>query len=127
MIMADTFAIVLSIVGFLLSLQGLWLVSLAMWPSRVALTVGRCESNAVRSFLVGIVATTVVVVLTTIAGKAMGAVGQVVAWAIGSLFTVYANVGVAGLATHVGRRLPSPADKGRAWRTMVRGGIALEL
>ena len=127
MIMADTFAIALSIVGFLLSLQGLWLVSRAVWPERVRLSAGRCERNAIRSFFVGAVVTTLMVVLATITGKAMGAVGQVIAWAIVSLYTVYANVGVAGLATHVGRRLPSPADERTPWRATVRGGVALEL
>jgi hypothetical protein len=127
MIMADTVAIALSIIGFLLSLQGLWLVSAALWPRRVRLAAGRCEVNAIRSFFVGVVVTTIMVVVTTIAGKAMGAVGQVIAWAIVSLYTVYANVGVAGLATHVGRRLPSPADERMPWRATIRGGVALEL
>jgi hypothetical protein len=43
------------------------------------------------------------------------------------LYQLQANIGVAGLATTIGRRLPSPTDQLSPWRATLRGGIALEL
>ena len=44
-----------------------------------------------------------------------------------SLFVLFASTGVAGLATTIGHRLPSPADADRPWKATIRGGIVLEL
>jgi hypothetical protein len=43
------------------------------------------------------------------------------------LFVTYASAGVAGLATVVGERLPSPADAQCPWKATIRGGVILEL
>jgi hypothetical protein len=127
MLLADIFSIALSIVGFLLSLQGLWMLSRALWPNRVQNASLRVYRNSVASFLIGLLIILLVVVLAVFTARRGGAPGQFFAFALGSSFVVYANVGVAGLATHIGRRLPSPVDVQRPWRATVRGGVALEL
>jgi hypothetical protein len=38
-----------------------------------------------------------------------------------------AHTGVSGLATSIGRRLSSPLDEQRPWRSTLRGGLVLEL
>jgi hypothetical protein len=38
-----------------------------------------------------------------------------------------AHTGVSGLATSIGRRLASPLDEQRPWRSTLRGGVVLEL
>lgn len=126
MLLADIFSIALSIVGFLLSLQGLWMLSRALWPGRVQNASFRVHRNGVASFFLGLVIVIVVLIIAASLSK-LGAPGQFFAFAIGSAFVVYANIGVAGLATHIGRRLPSPSDALRPWRATVRGGVALEL
>jgi hypothetical protein len=126
MLLADIFSIALSIIGFLLSLQGLWMMSRALWPLRVQNASFRVYRNSIASFVLGLVIIGAVLVLAVAAAK-LGAPGKLFAFALGSAFVVYANVGVAGLATHIGRRLPSPADTLRPWRATVRGGVALEL
>src|SRR5688572_23101370 len=119
MLFGDVIAIALSIVGFLASLQGLWLVCLAMWPQRVRRAVDRCERQAGRCFLVGVVLTGLfALVVAVIAGKG-GTVGQLTAFALGFLYLVYAGIGVTALATHIGRRLASPADAERHWKATV--------
>ena len=127
MLMADVFSITLIIVGFLLAQQGLWLMSRALWPGRCAAATVRCRRNPVACVLLGIPVTVVAVVSIAVAGNALGAIGQVSAFALAILYWIYANVGTAGFVTHVGQRLSSPADETRPWAATVRGGVAIEL
>src|SRR6266516_7053806 len=127
MLMADVLSITFSIVGFLLAQQGLWLVSRALWPRRFAAATLRCRRNPVASFGVGLPVTAGTILLITIIGKRFGAIGQIAAFTLFVLFWIYANVGVAGLVTHIGQRLQSPADDARPWAATVRGGVVTEL
>ena len=126
MLFADVLAIALSIAGFLLSLQGLWLLCRALWPARVAEAAGRCEHERVMCFLAGAGVTAGFFVVSAVAGK-LGTAGQLVAFALGLVYLVYAGVGMAGFVTHIGQRLASPADADRPWKATIRGGVALEL
>jgi hypothetical protein len=126
MLMADVFSITLSVVGFLLALQGLWLVSRALWPTRVGEAAKRCRGSLWLLLLAGLPATVLMVILAVVVKRA-GAGGQAGAFMVVCLWLVWANIGVAGLATHIGQRLASPADQDRPWKATVRGGTALEL
>ena len=126
MLMADTVAILLAVVGFLLSLQGLWLFCRALWPNKVIASATRCGRNPLKSLLAGVVVTLLMMLGTALAG-ALGAPGQGLAFAIISAYVVFSGIGVAGLATHMGQRLSSPADDRRPWAATVRGGVVLEL
>jgi hypothetical protein len=128
MLLADIFSIALSIVGFLLSLQGLWMISRALWPNRVQNASLRVHRNGFASFFVGLLIILIVIVLAIVTARRGGAPGQFFAFALGSSFVVYANVGVAGLTTHIGRRLPSPASRWN-WRIWCRSsdGLACSL
>ena len=127
MLMADVFSITLIILGFLLAQQGLWLLSRALWPRRFAAATVRCRRNPVASFFVGLPVTAAVVVLFAVLGNKLGAAGQVAAFAVFVLFWIYANIGTAGLVTHVGETLKSPTDRDRPWAATVRGGVVTEL
>ena len=127
MLMADVMSITLSILGFLLAQQGLWLISRALWPRRFAAATLRCRRNPLASFVVGLPVTAAWIAMVSMAGKAFGAAGQVAAFALFILYWIYANVGTAGFVTHVGQRLSSPADEARPWAATVRGGVATEL
>lgn len=127
MLMADVLAIALSVIGFLLSLLGLWLLCRALWPRRVESAAARCRSNAIACFITGLLVTLVTVVVAVGLATRFGAPGQIMAFIVAFLYMIYAGIGMAGLATHVGRRLMSPVDAARPWRATVRGGITLEL
>src|SRR3954447_15082870 len=127
MLFGDVMAIGLSIAGFLLSLQGVWLVCLAMWPRRVARAAERCERNGIKSFFIGLLLTGFAVLAIALLGSRLGTAGQLAGWSIGLLYLVYSGVGTAGLVTHLGKRLSSPADADRPWKATIRGGVALEL
>lgn len=126
MLMADTLAIALVILGALLSLNGSWLLCRALWPDRVAKSAARCERNRWLSLIVGTLVTVAVIAVATVVAQA-GQPGQFAWFVIMSVFFVYALTGVAGLATHIGQRLESPVDDLRPWRSTLRGGIALSL
>lgn len=126
MLMADTVAFLLGVVGFLLSLQGLWLFCRALWPTKVIASATRCGRNPLKSLLAGVVVTLLMMLATVLAGAVPGP-GQVLAFGIVSAYVVFSGVGVAGLATHMGQRLSSPADDRRPWAATVRGGVVLEL
>lgn len=119
--------ITFSIIGFLLSWQGLWLICRAMWPARVQQAAERCRHNAVGSFFLGIPITLAIVLLAVVIAKRGGTPGQVAAWVIGGIFLMYAGTGMSGFVTFIGERLGSPADAGRPWRATIRGGVAFEL
>jgi hypothetical protein len=124
--LGDSVALALSIIGFLLSFQGLWLLCRALWPRRVERAAQRCRERAIASFLVGILITGIVIGVLLLSATRLGTLGQLAAWAIGGVFIIYANVGTSGFVTHLGQRLASPIDRDRPWRATVRGGIALE-
>lgn len=126
MLMADTLAIFLVVLGFLIAFPGLWLTCIGVWPTLVEGSLQRCEKGLIKSFFIGLPITVAMVFTVAVVGKAEG-VGQASAIGIVCLYILYSNIGVAGLVTLIGRRLPSPADAQRPWNATIRGGVALEL
>ncbi len=126
MLMADTMAIFLVILGFMLAFPGLWLTCMGVWPSLVEGSRQRCEKGLIKSFFIGLPITVAMVIAVSIVGKTEG-IGQASAIGIVCLFVLYSNIGVAGLVTLIGNRLPSPADAERPWKATIRGGVVLEL
>jgi len=124
--LGDSVALALSIIGFLLSFQGLWLLCRALWPRRVERAAQHCRDHAIASFLLGVLITGIVIGVLLLGATRLGTFGQLAAWAIGGLFIIYANIGTTGFVTHLGQRLVSPTDLERPWRATVRGGVALE-
>ncbi len=126
MLMADTMAILLTVLGFMLAFPALWLVCRGLWGPTVERASRRCARNPIKCFIVGALSTLLVVVPVTFLAQA-GPGGVFLGTIIGGLFAAWAHLGVAGLVTHLGRQLPSPADDKRPWKATLRGGIALEL
>ncbi len=126
MLMADALAITLSIVGFLLALNGLWLVCYAMFTPWVERAGERAARQPIRTFFVGAVLSALAILGTVVLAQGPAvmkvlSIGGVCAW------LCYAQVGTAGIVTRIGRRLPSPADTDRPWKATLRGGISLSL
>jgi hypothetical protein len=126
MLMADTMSIFFVIVGMLLAFSGLWLLCRGLWPEAVEAAAARCVKRIWPYFLAGLPLTLVAIVLTRVL-FALGPVGKVAGVAVVCFYLLQANIGVAGLVTAIGRRLPSPLDEQSPWRATLRGGIALEL
>jgi hypothetical protein len=127
MLFGDVIGIALSIFGFLLSLQGLWLICRAMWPNRVDRATTRCRENGVACFFLGLPVTAIALLIAVLIGRRLGTFGILFGSGLGLILLIYASIGAAGLATHLGQRLPSPADAQRPWRATVRGAVVLEM
>ncbi|HSU67722.1 MAG TPA: hypothetical protein VLJ39_12680 [Tepidisphaeraceae bacterium] len=127
MLLGDTLAIALSVIGFLLSLQGLWLVCRAMFPRRVERAAEKSRRNALACFFLGLPITGFVALIGAVLARRGGMPGQLTAWVIVSLFIMYAGTGLSGFVTFLGERLASPADAQRPWKSTIRGGVALQL
>ncbi len=127
MLMADTLAIFLVVLGFLLALPGLWLLCSGLWPAAVSRTTLDCNSGLLFPFLVGIPISLVAFFATVFASKELGQASGFVSIAIVCFYVLFASVGIAGLTTVIGNRLPSPADIERPWKATIRGSIVLEL
>lgn len=124
--LGDSFALALAILGFLLSLQGIWLVCRALWPRRVDRAAEQCRRRGIICFVVGALLSGVVILALVLCASRLGTFGQLAAWAVGGIFLIYCSTGTSGFVTHLGQRLTSPADADRPWRATVRGGVALE-
>ena len=127
MLMADTMSIFFVILGMLLAFSGLWLLCRGLWPEAVAAAADRCGKRLWSSFLVGLPITIVMVVIAKILFNVLGPVGKIASVGVVCLYMLQAHTGVSGLATSIGRRLSSPIDEQRAWRSTLRGGVVLEL
>ncbi|CAN5576794.1 hypothetical protein BH11CYA1_BH11CYA1_21110 [soil metagenome] len=127
MLMADTLAIFLVVFGFLLALPGLWLLCLGLWPKAVGRTCADCSAGLLLPFLVGLPISLVAFFATSFASTSLGPASGFVSIAIVCLYVLFASIGIAGLTTAIGKRLPSPADIERPWKATIRGSIVMEL
>lgn len=127
MLLADTMAIFLIVVGLMLAFPGLWLLCRGLWPRAVNTAALTCGKSLYKPFLVGVPITLATVILVSASRSMPGPLGTIWVGAIICLYVMQASVGVAGLATCIGERLASPVDAGRAWRATMRGSIVLIL
>lgn len=124
MLFADTMAIFFVIIGLLMAFPSLWLLCRALWTEQV---MRSSEMVGLKSFFIGIPITAVAVVIVIVVGKLPASFGQIGGVLAFSALFLYAQIGVSGLATHIGNRLPSLADKDKVWRPTLRGSIILAL
>jgi len=127
MLMADMLKIFLIVLGFLLAFPALWLVYHGLFTRTIERARHRCQHNPVKCFLLGGLIAGGMVAGVAGASAAGGVAGQVVAVSVVVGCLLWAHLGLAGLATHLGRALPSNVDGLQPWRATLRGAVALEL
>lgn len=121
-----TYGVVLGItllhVGFLLSVLAYWIASKALCPALVDWSESRYRERPMRTlvmgFLLGVPALVAGIALTKIPVPGGPQIGGGILLAL----LLMGLVGSAGLAQHVGRRLPAPVDGDQPWRAVLRGG-----
>jgi hypothetical protein len=125
--MADVLLGTLVVVGLLVTLPSLWLLLRALFPDAVERSRARIVRRPVLCFVAGVIPALLLiagglVLLNKAPGgwKALGFPPLLLGFLL-------AGIGLAGLSTAVGERLPSGADEGRAWRSLLRGAACLEL
>jgi hypothetical protein len=127
MLMADTMAYFFTVLGLMLATPGLWLLCRGLWPDLVIDSSAYCRRSLVKPFFIGLPIAILAVITVAILSKlpqpaaAISIIGYI------CLLLIYAHIGVTAIASILGERLPSPADKDRPWNATVRGGIVLEL
>lgn len=125
MLFADLMAWVFGISALLAGLTALWLLCAGLWPRAVERTVEDLGRGIIKPLLVGIPITLIVAAAFIGATKLPNPFSGVLGVGLGSAFLLYAGVGIAGLATVVGKRLPSPVDTERPWKATIRGSLVL--
>lgn len=127
MLLADTMTWFFCILGLMLALPGLWLLCRGLCPTTFDATTADCARGLWKPFFVGLPLLGLTIFTVSIVSKLPGPLGGISSILVISLFVLFASSGVAGLATTIGHRLPSPADADRPWKATIRGGIVLEL
>jgi hypothetical protein len=127
MLMADTMAVFFVVLGVMLSFVGCWLLARGLWPERVTRAADSLDRGLLVPFLVGLPITLVGLFAAAVVSNLPGKLGSIGAGAVACALLVYAHAGVSGLATSIGRRLPSAVDASSPWRSTLRGGVVLVL
>lgn len=127
MLVADVIMWFLVIVGILLAFPSLWLLCRSLYPKQIEHIADGLEKSRLISFFIGVPIAAVAVFAVAVFGGKKNPFCDMAAISTIALFLFYSNIGVAGLATMIGRKLPSPADLERPWKGTIRGGAVLVL
>ncbi len=127
MLVADVIMWFLLIVGVLFAFPGVWLLSRSLYPRQIEAIADSLEKGRVKAFFMGVPITAASFFCVAAFSNQKNPFCDMAVILTMVSFLFYANVGAAGLATMIGRRLPSPADQERPWKGTLRGGIILEL
>lgn len=125
MVLADTMDVFFVILGLMITFPCLWLLLSAVWPKMVAECTDRVTSGLWKSFFAGLPILVGSVITVAIVSKIPGGGGGAASIATICLSLIYACAGVSGLATQIGKRLPSPVDSDRPWKATIRGSVVL--
>ncbi len=127
MTMSDTMITISLIAGFGISLASMGL----LWSALAPAWVGRCEERfrtaPGRTLAAGLVLGGLPFVASLALLNAPAAGAKFAGLALLLSLVAVALAGAAGLARHLGRRLPSPADADRPWKAVIRGWAVLYL
>ncbi len=126
MIMADIFLWVFLILGLLLTINAVWLATTALFPEKVQ-KFSQSYSRPLRQTLTGVAVVIPVLLVATVLAKGNPVPIKIVGVALVGLLVLMGLAGSAGLASRIGRGLPSARDIDSPWRTTLRGGIVLSL
>ena len=124
MIMADVFTVVFAVVGIYLALLAYWLFFAAMCPRVVSIARQAYATQLRKCLLWGIA----IAVPGTILGLTLANVPPAPVKLLGlglvAALILLGQLGSAGLALHIGRRLAAK-DSGHAYPDLLRGGTVL--
>jgi len=127
MLLADTMAIFLVIVGLLITFPSLWLLCSALWPAFVERSSSSVQGGVWKSFFVGIPVLALSVVIVAVVGKLPATFGQIGGILAFSVLMLFAQAGLAGLARQIGLKLFYANGTENLWKPTLRGGAVLVL
>jgi hypothetical protein len=123
---AEVNAAVAVVLGLSLVFPALALLLSALFPGTASAARDHVASRPLRAVGAGALVAAPALFATAVLAQVPGA-GKLVALLLFALVFFAAFTGTAGLAAHVGGRLPSPGDAARPWLPTLRGAIVLEV
>ena len=125
MILADTIAIFLSVLGVIIATNALWLFDFAVFTRQVEAAGQLFVESPWKSFFLGLV----FVAITFLSVGFLSSLGkgpnELVSLIVLSLFFWLSSIGVSGFASRIGDRLE--VSGGTKWKSCLFGGLILEL
>ena len=125
MILADTIAIFLSVIGVLLATNALWLFNQAVWGKQTEAAGDFFCQSPWKSFFLGLPILILTIIVVSLLSKAGKGPSEMLILVVISLFFLLASVGVSGFAKIVGQRLSVSGQS--SWKQCSFGGAVLEL
>lgn len=125
MILADTIAIFLSVIGVILATNALWLFNFSVWNSLVLKSGDIFVESPWKSFFLGLIVFVITIFVVGLLAKLGKGPNELLNLILLSLFVLLSSIGVAGFATKIGEKLE--LDKKSKWKGCLFGGLILEL
>jgi len=126
--LADLFAILFVILGFLIVYVGYWLAAYALFPGQTHRCASQLERAPIKTTLVGAVTLVPLVLIgLKISSVAPNGAGKIAGLALALITLLTALFGSAGLALRIGEGLKTTRDESEPWRKVLRGGTVLGL
>jgi hypothetical protein len=127
MLVADVIMWFLVIVGVLVAFPAVWLLCRSLYPKQIESMADDLERGRLKRFFIGVPIAAACFFAVALFGGKKNPFCDMASIATIAFFLFYSNIGVAGLATMIGRKLPSPSDVERPWKGTIRGGAVLVL
>ncbi|MDZ4832472.1 MAG: hypothetical protein SGJ27_01600 [Candidatus Melainabacteria bacterium] len=129
MVLADTMAIFLVVVGMLICFNAVWLLCRALWGPLVAVSREIHRDGMIKSFFLGLPLTALILVLFgALTSNKAGPWGGLIGIVVMAAYLMFTSIGVAGIADLIGEKLGGSNNQSQPpWRETVRGGAVLVL
>ena len=122
----DVWGITLLLAGTLAALVAMQLLTAAVFARAHAGATRTLAARPTLSACAGVIVI-VVLVLATMVLSAMGGGGKFLGALLFAAAVFPTAIGLSAVSRFVGERMPSPADAGRPWRPVLRGGVTCAL
>ncbi|MHC4923785.1 MAG: hypothetical protein ACYTG4_06865 [Planctomycetota bacterium] len=125
MTIANVLSVTFAILGAIVAFTSFWLLVSVLAPGPVDRARERLARTPLKSFFTGLPLAFVLLVggVGLLQGGAPAKLAGALMFGAGVLLS---TVGLAALSRLIGLRLPSPVDRERPWRSLVRGALCLQ-
>lgn len=127
MLLADTMAVVFSVLGVCLTFPAFWLLLYGLFPRLVSSAAELAPIRRWLAFLIGLPIVVTITVVAGLASKLPEPVGGLFVIALISVSLTLANLGLSGLVLELGRRLRNSAWQPESAKDMLTGSFVLVL
>lgn len=127
MLLADTMAVVFSVLGICLTFPAFWLLLYGLFPGTVLAAAEIAPKKRWLAFLIGLPIVVTITVAAGLASKLPEPIGGLFVIALISISLTLANLGLSGLVLELGRRLRNSGWQPESAKDMLTGSFVLVL